>query len=74
MSPAPHRPPTDPDAQLGEDVAKAGALGCLAGMGAFGVFMIATLVGLAILVLLGSMLLFRGNTADAQQPTSHGGC
>jgi len=74
MSQEPHRPPTDPDAQLGQDVAKAGALGCVAGLGAFGVFMIASLVGLVLLVLVGSMLLFRDSPGDAQQPTSHGGC
>jgi len=74
MSTEPHRPPIDPDAQLGHDVAKAGALGCLAGMGAFGVFLIASLLGLVLLVLVGSMLLFRDSPADAQAPTSHGGC
>lgn len=60
QSPPPpgHQPPSDPNAELAKDVAKAGAFGCLGGLGAFGVFLAAALVGVVILALVGVGLIY----------------
>jgi hypothetical protein len=41
-----------------KDVAKGAAIGCLGSLGAFGMFVIAALVGLAVLLMVGVGLLY----------------